>query len=311
MSLFGKQPLIRDAWDRAVAVALPSMCYVVSSHEHGPFVRQFLPELPFGNLILEPEAKDTAAAVALALGYAAWKAPKSIMLVLPSDHVIGPIETFARQAKELSAAARAGGTIGLFGIEPSSPATCYGYVRMGNERNGVLEVASFMEKPSLEAAKEYVSAGLLWNAGIFAFPCDRLMSDLRLRLPHHADMAARISEDGVFGAASEFYPLLPRFSIDKGIMEHASGVVALRAVFSWDDVGSWSSASKYCRDEAGNAVGGKAMVTAVDAAGNMIVSSGRRKVAIIGVEGLAVIDGPGGLLVCKLEDDQKVKAVAD
>jgi mannose-1-phosphate guanylyltransferase len=260
---------------------------------------------------LEPEPKDTAAAVALALGHVARKVPGSVLLVLPSDHVIGPVESFSRQAKELSAAAMSSGAIGLFCVEPTFPATCYGYVRTGIERNGVMDVTSFMEKPSPESAREYVSSGLSWNAGIFAFPCDKLMQDLRLRLPYHSGMVARIIKDGYFGAASEFYPLLPKLSIDKGIMEHAKEVVAMRACFSWDDVGSWSSASKYFRAENGNSVGGKAIVASIDASGNMVVSDNQRKVALVGVSGLAVIDGPGGILVCRMEDDQKVKSVAD
>lgn len=326
LPLFGGRTLLARAWERARAVAPAGNCFVVAGKEHREAIARRLPELPASNLLIEPLARDTSGAVAFAAGHLMARDAGAVMLVLPGDHLIEPVERFAACARAAACAAVQQGVLVTFGVVPRSAATCYGYVHRGEklavqdaERNapGVFRVQAFKEKPDRVTAEGYLKAGdYYWNGGIFAWSLRTLAAEFKQHLPGHAELAAALAAapdaEARGKAARERFEALKKTSIDYGIMEHAAKagkVATVAADFEWDDVGSWTAVAAQMPEAQGNRAGPGTRVEAVDAKGNLVLAPGQR-VGLVGVEGLAVVDDGEGLLVCRLEQDQDVKQIA-
>lgn len=323
VKLFGEKTLLEETWERATSIAPPGQCLIVAGQAHVARIRASLKNLPAANLLVEPEGRDTAGAVAYAAGRVLQSAPDGVMLILPGDHVISPVERFVRCAHSAAMIGMREGALVTFGIVPRGPATSYGYVHRGEPLESATAagdeplaflVRSFKEKPDLATAESYLrSAEYFWNGGIFAFPMPLLMQELEAHLPAHAQMAFALSRCRGAAAwracAARHFPGLTRISVDFGIMEKARKVATVAADFSWDDIGSWSAVADHLPKIAGNATGPGVQLESIEAQGNVVLAPGR-KVALIGVQGLAVIDDPAGLLVCRLDQDQLVKQVA-
>jgi len=322
--------LLESAWERAQAVAAPADCYVVTGVAQARLVQASLPELPRENLLVEPEPRDTAGAVAFAAGAIMKKIRQSgagaagqpaVMLVLPGDHVIRPISRFITCAFTGAQAAAELGTLVTFGVVPRSPSTALGYIHRGPEAvlkqplaDGpqLYRVLQFREKPDKAVAAQYVSGGeYYWNSGIFMWTLEVLVREMERQLPEHAAMARALSEAEAFGGVvQQHYPGLKKTSIDFGIMEHAQAVTMVAADFLWDDIGSWSAVAGHLDRRMDNVLGPDTNLITVDAKGNFVFAPGKR-VALIGVEGLAVFESENEILVCRLERDQDVRKASE
>ncbi|MCW8131414.1 MAG: mannose-1-phosphate guanylyltransferase [Planctomycetota bacterium] len=323
LHLFGECTLLQAAWARARKVAPAPHCLVVAGRAHAERIRASLPDLPPQNLLIEPEGRDTSGAVAYAAGRVLQKGLDGVMLILPGDHVISPVERFARCALAAGHVAVREAALVTFGIVPRAPATAYGYVHRGDplepaskakDEPLVFLVRSFKEKPDRATAERYVrSAEYFWNGGIFAFPMALLMQEMESHLPGHAAMALALSKARSAAAwkacAAEHFPKLEKISIDFGIMEKARKVATVAADFEWDDIGSWTAVGDHLPKQTGNAAGPGVTLETIESQGNVVIAPGRR-VALIGVQGIAVIDDPAGLLICRLDQDQLVKQVS-
>jgi mannose-1-phosphate guanylyltransferase len=347
LRLFGEQNLLQQAWQRARAVAAAGDCFVVTGVAQAALVRRSLPQLRPANLLIEPDPRDTSGAIALAAGAisrrsrggaetqrkkgrkgnsAAQALGDGVMLVLPGDHIIDPVERFAECVLAGARAAEGTGALVTLGIVPRRPSSGYGYLHRGaeltpaNAENGhprVYRVLGFREKPDAETAQRYVSSGeYYWNGGIFLWTLTALLAELERQLPAHAAAVRELSCHQIGGRRT--WPLkarsvflgLRKVSIDFGIMEHAQQVAAVAADFAWDDIGSWSAVAAHLETQSGNTAAPASEVIAVDAACNLVFAPGRR-VALVGVNGLAVIEGEDGILVCRLDRDQEVKKVSE
>jgi mannose-1-phosphate guanylyltransferase len=246
------------------------------------------------------------------------------MLVLPGDHIISPVERFAQTTLTGAAAAVELDSLVTYGILPRHPAIGYGYIQRGEAVNlpaqpanspSVYKVVQFREKPSLETAKQYVSSGeYFWNGGIFLWQLSMLQAELDRQLLDHAAMAKSLGQsrdaDEWDKTARQFFPKLKKISIDYGIMEHARSVATVAADFSWDDIGSWSAVAAHLANPGENAADADSQIIPVDAKGNLVFAPGKR-VALIGIEGVAVVASGDEILVCRLDRDQDVKKVAE
>lgn len=330
------QSLLEGAWERARGVAPASDCFVVAGSAQAELIRKSLPELPASNLLIEPEPRDTAGAVAYASAAilrrgSATKTPaEQVMFVLPGDHVISQLDTFRRCALTGAQAACQLNALMTFGIVAKAAATAYGYIHRGDKVSvadattdapAVFKVKQFREKPDRATAEQYVKSGeYYWNGGIFLWQMSTLMSEFKAQLPAHAAMiealaalpggAAATGGAEWQAAAKKHFPELKKTSIDFGIMEHAKAVATVVAEFDWDDIGSWSAVAGHLDASSGNAIGPATNVLPLDAKGNLVFAPGKR-VALIGVENIAVVQSGDDILICRLERDQDVKKISE
>lgn len=283
---------------------------VVANAAHAAEVSAQLAEAGFSEaqLILEPAARNTAPAIALA----AFEAePDSILLVMPSDHVIADVAAF-HAAIERAVPLVEAGWLATFGITPTGPETGYGYICRGEAiTSGVYKVQRFVEKPDRVTAEEYLASGdFAWNGGIFLFTAGTYIAALEAHAPDIAAAAkeavAKGTRDGVrLLPDSHAFGRSPNDSIDYAVMEKAAQVAVVPTDMGWSDVGSWDALHELAiKDAAGNARQGE--VVAIDTSNCLIRSEGPL-VAAIGVHDVIVIATGDAVLVLPRGGSQQVK----
>ena len=292
----------------------PSHLLILTNHEQIPGVRKALPRFPKSSLIPEPAKRDTAPAAALATALALRNDPNAVLALLPADALIGKHPIFRSQ---LAAAARAAAVSPSFvtlGIKPSYPSTGFGYLHLGNKalpkiKGGpFLHVRRFVEKPSLPKAKAYLRSGqYAWNAGIFVWKASTFLAEARRQQPALARFIEKFPKRGSYSSyLKREFPKLPKISVDYAIMEGAKSVLAVKALFPWDDVGSWTALPAHLpTDKKGNTFRGQ--ITAVDSQDTLALAEGGRQIALLGTKNLVVVDTPDALLVCPKDRVQEVK----
>ena len=292
----------------------PSHLLILTNHEQIPGIRKALPRFPKSSLIPEPAKRDTAPAAALATALALRNNPDAILALLPADAVIGKAPIFRSQLAAAARAAAASPSFVTLGIRPSFPATGFGYLYLGQKtlrslKGGpFLRVRRFVEKPSLAKAKAYLRSGqYAWNAGIFVWKASTFLAEARRQQPALARFIERFPKRGSYSSyLKREFPKLPKISVDYALMEGAQSVLALKASFPWDDVGSWSALpSHLSTDKRGNTFRGN--VLSLDCRNTLALAEGGRPITLLGTENLVVVDTPDALLVCPKNRVQEVK----
>lgn len=268
--------------------------------------------------LLEPVGRNTAAAVAMAAHWIAQNvSPEALMLVLPADHLISPVDDFLR-AVEHAAVLASRGKLVTFGIRPTRPETGYGYIEAGAAQPGTEghDVKRFIEKPDAETAQRYVASGnFLWNSGMFCMRARTLLDELQAHRPQLADgvgqcwqQAAAADGSGAFvELPADCFGALESISIDYAVMEPSRNLAVLPTGFRWDDIGSWSAVADLVpQDERGNRVHGDSVLVDCD---DCFVRAEDRMVAAVGLKGVMVVDTPDALLVADASCAQQVKEV--
>ena len=262
-------------------------------------------------IALEPEGRDTLAAVTLAACLAARRDPSAIVMLMPSDHLIPDAAGFAAAA---AAAARlaAEGRIVTLGITPTGPSTAYGYIVPGEAlEGGGHAVARFVEKPEAGLAAELIAEGCLWNAGMFCFRADAGLREIREHAPGAVEAVQRALADakddlGMLRLGRAFLTA-PKVSFDRAVMEHTTRAAVVAADFAWSDIGDWKAVWEHSeQDERGVAREGNVHTRDVS---NSYLRSDGRLLCVLGVEGLVVVDTPDAMLVAPIERAQEVKAI--
>jgi len=308
LSIADDVPMIRATVDRLGDLASPERILVVTGADQAGAIADVLPEVPAGNLLLEPVARNTAPCLGYAAVVAAAREPDAVLLNLPADHVIHPAGEFRDAARRALARADAAGTLLTFGVRPDRPATGYGYLRENREvAPGIHRVASFVEKPDVETAEKYLETGQhRWNSGMFAWRADAFLSEVSRHLPELAAGLARLRDDPE--SLAEVFPRLPSISVDCGVMEKTDRAEVVAAEFAWDDVGSFEALARIIApDDAGNHA--RADLLALSARDVIAIAPEGHLVAALGVEGIAVIVTEDVTLVCRREDAQRVKEI--
>ena len=265
-------------------------------------------------VIIEPEARDSAPAIAAAAAYVQSRSPDGVMLMLAADHHIAEPQIF-REAALTAIEASKTGLIVTFGVEPTSPATGFGYIKPGEALpGGVMAVAAFVEKPDLATAKTYVAEGYYWNSGNFAFTAQTLLDELAAFEPEICNGAiesvAKGERDGVrLRLDREAFATTTKKSLDYAIMERTTRAAVAPAAFTWSDLGAWDAIwEASVRDAEGNAATGD--VHLINTKGVLARSSGPF-VGAIGVEDLLIVAESDAVLVCRRDDAQAVKTLVD
>ncbi len=264
-------------------------------------------------IMLEPEGRNTAPAVAVAALAAVAKDPNAILLVLPADHLIADVKAFAADIERARSLAQSGRLV-TFGVRPDHPATGYGYIRRGVAHDSVAEsykVAQFIEKPNASKAAEFVSSGeFYWNSGMFVLPARLYLEELERCRPDilaaSKEAFERAARDLDFCRLdAEAFKRCPADSIDYAVMEKTSHASVVAASFDWNDIGSWSSLWETgAKDGAGNVTRGDVYL---DGASDCYVRSESRLVAAVGVKDLVIVETDDAILVAHKDAAQNVK----
>jgi mannose-1-phosphate guanylyltransferase/mannose-6-phosphate isomerase len=323
LPLVSERTMLQDTVSRLAGVAGLQPPVVVCSLEHRFLVAEQLREIGVAPraIVLEPVGRNTAPAVAAALLALGEEAADAVAIVLPSDHLIGDIARFHAALAAAIDAARAGRLV-TFGVLPDSPHTGYGYIRRAARTAGAVSapgavdpVAEFVEKPSLERAKEFLASGeYLWNSGIFVFRADRYLDELRAQRPEILaavqQAVAKATRDLDFLRLDEAaFAACPSDSIDYAVMEHTRAASVVTADFKWSDVGSWSALWELgAKDAAGNVTRGDVYL---DQARNSYVRAENRLVAAVGVEDLLIVETDDAVLVAHKDHAQDVKQTVE
>lgn len=313
LTLGGEETLLRASVRRAGATFGLDRTIVVTAADQAAAVQAELPELPAANVLAEPAARNTAAAVGLGAALVARRAGESaVIAVLPSDAFIGNEPAFAQALA--TAVTEAASAIVTIGIRPTHPETGFGYLKLGAPvRPSVFAVEAFVEKPDSATARRYLEAGtFLWNSGMFFLTAGRMLREARVHMPALGAALDRfVGAPDFEPAVRADYPAVPSISIDYGIMEKAEGIRVVPGDFGWNDVGSWAAlASMRTPDGAGNVVSGDAIVA--DGSGNIVVSEpGAPLVGVVGVQDLVVVATRDALLVVRKQDAQEVRKIVE
>jgi mannose-1-phosphate guanylyltransferase/mannose-1-phosphate guanylyltransferase/mannose-6-phosphate isomerase len=316
LSLLGGKTMIQATALRMDAITDAAPLTVVCNEAHRFLVEEQLNEIgaKINSLILEPVARNTAPALALAALQLLELDPNAIFIALPADHIVTNENALGR-AVELARLAAKDGYIATFGVRPVSPETGYGYIRLGGRFHSDVPsihfVAEFVEKPGVAVAEEYVrGGGYLWNSGIFVARADRYLEELKKFRPdiYQASYKAMQEKraDGLFirPSVSEFSACSAE-SIDYGVMQATEQAVVVPVDFGWSDVGSWSSLWSITeKDQNGNAVSGDVIV---DDSYNTYVRAESRLVAAIGVTDLVVVETADAVLIMNKEKAEDIK----
>ncbi|HET8715383.1 MAG TPA: mannose-1-phosphate guanylyltransferase [Holophagaceae bacterium] len=310
LSIVGEGTLLHQTVARLDGHFRPEHIFVVTTSDLAEETRRMLPELPPENVLVEPEGRNTAPCLALALVEIERRLPGGVMVVLSADHWIGDPDLFLEDVETAVKHAAWERELVVFGIRPTYPETGYGYIEA--EGHGpVLKVKAFREKPPMEVAIQYLESGRhFWNAGMFVWT----LEDFRAALERHAPevlkpLDAWVAAGADPAALAQAYHQLPEAAIDVALMEKADQVAVVPTRFRWSDVGSWPAALEFhAPDEDGNVVKGEAIL--LDTRDSAFFG-GKRLIAASGVKDLIVVDDEDALLICHRDKAQSVKKIVE
>lgn len=305
-SLNGRTSLLDDTIARLPPLIAPERIFVlVPANLEKVFRAAIGSKLPRENLLLEPDRRGTAVAVAYGTALIRSRLGEGLVAVMPADHYIHPAAAFRRTLAAGLRLADRGGAIVIIGVAPSRPDSGYGYLEAGAALPGGFKVKRFVEKPSAAVARSMVRSGrFLWNAGMFLISTATLEAELARHCPRL--LAALNKLVGRAPGWERVYSRLKFDSFDYEVIEKSANVAAVRAGFSWNDVGSWEGLWQTLHDRSGNAISGK--VVAMDAR-NVLARGDQRLMVLLGVEDLIVVDTPDALLIANRGRTQEVKSI--
>lgn len=308
--------LLQQTYDRFMALCPPENVLVVTNAQYADLVKEQLPDIPREHILCEPSRRNTAPCVAYANHVIASRDPDALIIVAPSDHLVLKEEAFHDTVRQALQQAASGDHLVTLGIMPSRPDTGYGYIQFTDEAGTahprVKRVRTFTEKPDHETAQRFLESGdFVWNAGIFIWSLKSISKAFREHLPEMEQLFAR--GDGTYGTSGEkafvegVYGEVDNVSIDYGIMEKADNVFTVVCDIGWSDLGTWGSLYTHLdKDESGNAaVGGN--IRLYDCSRNMVHSHDGRLMVLQGLEDHIVVSTPEALLVCRKQDEQKIR----
>ncbi len=315
LPIVGRDPMLSQTIARVLPLVPAKNILIITTRQQLAEVRKASAGLPRRNLIVEPVGRDTAPAVGLAMLLVKQRNPEAVFAVLPADHVIQDEAGFRTLLDAAFQAAGSADELVTLGIEPTEPATGFGYIERGKVWHSgppaVLRARRFVEKPSLAKARAYLASGrFCWNAGMFVWRVPVIAAALRAHAPGlHAGLLGlekALRRGSPDRALARLYPALPRISIDYAVMEKSRNVLVLPARFGWDDVGSWPAVERHHgKDADGNVLRGRAIVEG--GRNNIVVSADGHITAVLGLDDLIVVHTPDATLVCPKDRAQDIK----
>lgn len=310
LSLVGARTGLQDAALRARPLAGEGQVLVVGAAAHELLIREQLAEAGVvATVLLEPAARDTAAAIAAAAAWVEARHPEGVIVVLPADHHIPDGAGFRAAVQAALSAARDGAIVTL-GLRPRSPSSAMGYIRPAAGPDAVKPVAAFVEKPAPAEAERLIARGALWNSGVFIATARTLVDELRRRageVAAAAEAALRAPEleaEAIW--LGKAFSQAPRIAFDRAVMERTDRAAVLPVSFPWSDLGAWDAVLEAsARDEAGNSLAGESR--AEGGSDVLVRAAPGVRVSVIGLSRVAVVAEPDAVLVCHLDHAQAVR----
>ncbi|SKC16911.1 mannose-1-phosphate guanylyltransferase [Dyadobacter psychrophilus] len=303
--------LLQQTVERFDGVCPIENIYIVTSQEYKDIVKEQVPALTDDQILLEPNRRNTAPCIAYACYKIAAKNPNANVVVAPADHIILKEENFRDTINIALGATRNEDILVTLGIQPSRPDTGYGYIQYIPDKLTVKKVKSFTEKPHLELALQFLDSGdFVWNAGIFVWNVNAFKKALKSFQPNIAEIFEGGDSHYYLETEDTFvqraYQHCGSISIDNGIMEKANNVHVVLSNFGWSDLGTWKSLYEVSEKDANlNVTDGNLILHNTT---NSIIKTPKDKLVVVnGLDGFIVAEYDGVLLICKKEDEQKVK----
>jgi mannose-1-phosphate guanylyltransferase len=310
------ESLIQATVRRVESLVEKGRVMVLASDRLAPLVREHVPQ---AHLVIEPEARNTAACIGLSAVVALLNRDRSdpVLVTLPADHTVSDEEGLRRALSEAIEIAKTTETLVTIGIPPASAHTGYGYIKRGDAISGrAYRVDRFFEKPNQQRAEKYLEqGGYSWNSGMFVWRASVILAAFKELMPEFyaslEEIRAALKDGERLGESaviSGIFSQLESISIDFGVLEHARNCVVIDAEpFGWNDVGSWDQwAESFVTDDDGNLVHGDALV--IDSKSCVVRSEGRL-IAAVGLEDIVVVDSGDAILVVSREHVQDVRKV--
>ncbi len=301
--------LLGDTIARLKGVVPRERIFVLATAAQKNAFRKALQSLiPTGNLILEPEGRGTAVAIAYGAAVIRERVGESTVAVMPADHYITPPAGFRRTLREAFRLARAKESIVVIGVPPNRPETGYGYQEVGAAVDGGFRVKRFVEKPSLAVARRMVKSGrFLWNAGMFVMDTAKLRAEFAAHCPKLAEAMDTLGR-GRPAAVARAYRGFDFDSFDRVIVEKSRNVLGVRAGFEWHDVGTWEGLWEAMGGQTENVLVGE--VLAFDSDG-VLAHSNSRLMVLLGVKDIVAVDTPDALLIINRARSQETRRVTE
>jgi len=311
--------LIRMTVDRILPIVPIERIFIATNAIQAKGVAEELPMLPVGNIIIEPQFKDTAAAIGFGTVVIGEQYPDSTMVVLASDHLIKNEENFRKRILEAAEVASSNDAIVTLGIKPNKAETGYGYLETDACYIGEpAQVVHFWEKPNLHKAEEYVSSGrYLWNSGMFIFDIQTMKKAFEKYLPKHANTLAQIAQlgekkrDHTDLRLNELFLSFDKISIDFGVMEKFDNTFVIPVDFGWNDIGSYPAFDEVFEKNENFSVVKGGHVIEVNSSNNIIFGQDGKLIATLGVSDLVIVDTEKQLLICSKSQAQDIKRILE
>lgn len=308
LSIAGNKPLMLQTKERVLELSPPEQIRVVTTNH----LAERIKTLGFdkGNLLIEPEGKNTLYAIALAAAKLLTLDKNALMLILPSDHWISNKRKFISRIKKGIEWGNKGYLV-TYGIVPTRPETGYGYIERGKVIDeNVLKVKRFTEKPNIKTATCYFkSDNFLWNSGIFLWKAASILEEIKEHQPHLAEVIARLQKNPSKKNIQQFYQTGAPLSIDYGVLERSENVLVIVSNFKWDDIGTWNSLERiFIKNDDDNIEKGK--IHSLNSHNNIFYAENGIIVAK-GLEDMIVVHTENATLIIPKNDAQEVKEIVD
>jgi len=312
LSLVGENTMLQMTYERALKIVPSERIFIVTGEKYKGLVKEQLVDIDDKNIVIEPIGRNTAPCILLASLYIKQIYNDCNIAVLPADHLIKNEAVFCDVLKNANSFVNDNNeSIVTIGITPDRPETGYGYIKFNKDETGtVVKVDRFVEKPNLDKAKEYLdSKEYLWNAGMFIFNVNYMLKELEVNYAETYNLLNRlpsIYDENYMEVLNEVYPNSESISIDYAVMEKSEKIYVIPTDFGWDDIGTWKSLERYLdKDVADNISKGKEIE--LSDSKNCIVYGDNKKILLIDVEDVCVIEGEDTIVVCKKGSIDKIK----
>jgi len=319
LSIINDTSLLRETFNRISELIPNDNIIVVTSRRQVEVIRPQIDGIKESNIIIEPTPRNTAPCIGLAAIHIMNRDPEGIMLVLPSDHLIKDETSFRLKVSTGLKLVSELDPIVTIGIKPTRAETAYGYIQITDDDDelpkGVHAVKAFAEKPNKATALRLLKSGdFYWNSGIFMWSARRILAEIEEYIPEQYEQLMLIAQgfnlDNFEDYLANQYNRIKPISIDYGIMEVTSSpIYMISADFGWSDIGSWDELSRILANGNEKNVT-RGLTVVVDSKGNFIYSP-EKLTAVIGMEGVLVVNTADATLICPLDRAQDVKSVVE